>query len=220
MKNKMAVAGVMVALLSTVLMGVEKYSGSPTVSQKILVNNVVDGDTLDTNNGERVRLYGINSAEYPEGCLSAEAKKRLEELVLNKNVTIKNKGKDNFGRVLGMIYDKDLLINKVLITEGLAVYEGKSNPDDPELLAMEKANNEAELAKRGLWSSKCSQPNKDCVIKGNFRQANNTKVYSLPNCYNYDKTIVDPSGRDKWFCTEAEAVKAGFVKSKDCPGMK
>jgi len=42
----------------------------------------------------------------------------------------------------------------------------------------------------------------------------------MPDCYNYDKIIVDPAGKDKWFCSEAEAIEAGFVKSKDCPGYK
>jgi len=113
-----------------------------------------------------------------------------------------------------------LLINKVLVTEGLAMYEGKENPDDREMLDIENANNEAKMALRGLWSSKCSQPNKNCVIKGNFRQAVKTKIYTMPDCYNYDKIIVDPAGKDKWFCSEAEAIEAGFVKSKDCPGYK
>lgn len=219
----MAVGAMVVALLSTMVLGYEKYSSLKVESPKsesVLVTNVVDGDTFDTENGERVRMYGINAPEYPEGCLGEESKKRLGELILNNKVKIVNKGKDNFGRILGTIYVDKLLINKVLVTEGLAVYEGKVNPDDKEMLYIEDANNEAKKTSRGLWSSKCSQPNNNCVIKGNFREADNTKVYSIPQCYNYDKTIIDPTGRDKWFCSEAEAVKSGFVKSQDCPGLK
>lgn len=215
--------GLVVSVVLNVILGYEKYSSLKVESQKsesVMVTNVVDGDTFDINSGERVRMYGINAPEYPNGCLAEESKTRLEELILNKKIKIINKGKDNFGRSLGMIYIDKLSINKVLVTEGLAIYDGKVNPDNKEVLEMENANNEAKMTSRGLWSSKCSQLNKKCVIKGNFREADNTKVYSLPNCYNYDKTIVDPTGRDKWFCSEAEAVAAGFVKSKDCPGMK
>lgn len=211
------------ALLSTVLLGYKRYNSLKVESPKsesVMVTNVVDGDTFDTNSGERVRMYGINAPEYPEGCLAENSKKRLGELILNKEIKIINKGKDNFGRSLGIIYLDKLLVNKAMISEGLAVYEGQTNPDDKEMLEMEKANTEAKEAKRELWSSKCSQPNPKCAIKGNFRAAGNTKVYSLPDCYNYDRIVVDPTGRDKWFCTEADAVAAGFVKSKDCPGMK
>lgn len=218
MKKKMAVGAMVVALLSTIVLGVEKYGNFEF--NKVIADSVIDGDTFVTENGEKVRLYGVNAPENSNGCLADESKKRLVELVLNKKVKIVNKGKDNFGRSLGIIYIDKLLVNKVMVTEGLAVYEGKTNPDDRELQEIENANSEAKMAQRGLWSSKCSQPNKNCLIKGNFRQADNTKVYSLPDCYNYNKTIVDPTGRDKWFCSEAEAVKAGFVKSKDCPGLK
>lgn len=218
MKKKMVVGMMVVALLSTMVLGVEKYGNLKFETSTVI--NVVDGDTFDIGNGERVRMYGINAPEYPNGCMAEDSKKRLSDLILNKKIKIINKGKDNFGRSLGMIYIDKLSINKVLVTEGLAIYDGKVNPDNKEVLEMENANNEAKMTSRGLWSSKCSQLNKKCVIKGNFREADNTKVYSLPNCYNYNKTIVDPTGRDKWFCSEAEAVAAGFVKSKDCPGMK
>jgi len=209
--------GLVVSVVLNVVLGYKMYSRG---EQKILVTNVVDGDTFDIKSGERVRMYGINAPEYPEGCLSRESKNRLVELILNKEIKIIDKGKDNFGRSLGIIYTDKLLINKVLVTEGLAMYEGKENPDDREMLDIENANNEAKMALRGLWSSKCSQPNKNCVIKGNFRQAVKTKIYTMPDCYNYDKIIVDPAGKDKWFCSEAEAIEAGFVKSKDCPGYK
>jgi len=181
---------------------------------------IIDGDTFDTRQGDRIRLWGIDAPEYPEGCLSEAAKKRLEELVMNKNLTITNKGKDNFGRTLALIYDGKLSINQSQITEGMAVYDGKINADDIDLQEMEKATKEAEMAKRGVWSSRCYQPNPKCVIKGNYRQSDNTKVYHIPDCYNYDKVTVNPVGQDKWFCSEAEAEKAGFKKSLDCPGYK
>lgn len=184
------------------------------------VTRVIDGDTFDTKDGTRIRLWGIDAPEYPEGCLSETAKKRLEELILNKTVTITDKGKDNFNRTLALVYDGQLLINKSLLTEGMAVYDEKINANDIDLQAMEKAASDAALAKRGVWSSKCNQPNPKCVIKGNYRQAGGTRVYSLPDCYNYDRIVVNPVGGDKWFCSETEAIRAGFKKSLDCPGYK
>jgi len=211
-----------VGLTSSLVLGY-KYVGQkffPKDNWKMEVSRVIDGDTLDTAAEVRVRLWGIDAPEYPEGCLSEVAKKRLEELVLNKEVTIVNKGVDNFNRTLALVYVDKLLINQALLTEGMAVYDEKINADDIDLQAMEAAASNAALAKRGVWSSKCSQPNPKCVIKGNHRQAGGTRVYSLPDCYNYDRIVVNPVGGDRWFCSESEAKKAGFKKSLDCPGYK
>ncbi|MGB9706875.1 MAG: hypothetical protein ACPLXP_02260 [Microgenomates group bacterium] len=43
-------------------------------------------------------------------------------------------------------------------------------------------------------------------------------VYHLPECYNYDKIVINQREGDRWFCSEEEAKEAGFRKSKDCPG--
>ena len=67
------------------------------------VNRVVDGDTVDTDGGERLRLYEINAPEYPKDCLGVDAKARMEELVLNKKIQYEKIGKDNFGRVLAWL---------------------------------------------------------------------------------------------------------------------
>ena len=211
--------------LTAGLVGGYKYINQKNISKvetprRDVSTRVIDGDTFDMSDGTRIRLWGIDAPEYPEGCLSELAKKRLEELVLNKNITIVNKGMDNFGRTLALVYDGKLSINQSLVTEGMAVFDEKINAEDVDLQTMEKAAKEAEMAKRGVWSSKCSQPNPKCVIKGNYRQAGGTRVYSLPDCFNYDRIVVNPVGGDKWFCSEMEAGKAGFKKSLDCPGMK
>lgn len=82
---------------------------------------------------------------------------------------------------------------------------------------LKQAEDEAKNAKRGIWSSACQQKKENCVIKGNYRADNNTYIYHLPNCYNYERIVVNEKERDRWFCTDDEAKKAGFVKSKDCP---
>lgn len=54
-------------------------------------------------------------------------------------------------------------------------------------------------------------------IKGNYRSADNTRIYHTSDCYNYDKITVKPGTSDRWFCTEKEAIAANFRKSLDCP---
>jgi len=181
-----------------------------------LVTKIIDGDTFDTKDGERIRLYEIDAPELPSGCLSEMSKFRLEEQIINNQLTIIRMGKDNFGRTLAYVFKNDLLINKSLVIEGLAYFQkGKTMTEYS--LSIEQAEREAKDAGRGIWSPQCETKKDGCLIKGNYRSANNTRIYHTPDCYNYDKIIISTGTSDRWFCTEIEAKAAGFIKSKDCP---
>ena len=180
------------------------------------VNRVVDGDTVDIEAGERLRLYEIDAPEYPKDCLGIDAKTRIEELVFNKKIQYEKIGKDNFGRVLAYVYVNKLLINEVMTEEGLAYFiKGKTTTVNS--LPIEQSQEKAKLVNRGVWSSFCQTKKEGCVIKGNYRPADNTRIYHTPDCYNYDKITIKRGTSDRWFCNEAEAIKAGFKKSQDCP---
>jgi micrococcal nuclease len=56
--------------------------------------------------------------------------------------------------------------------------------------------------------------NGDCKIKGNISTSG--KIYHLPGCGSYEKTGINLSQGEKWFCTEEEAVSAGWRKAKNC----
>ena len=53
-----------------------------------------------------------------------------------------------------------------------------------------------------------------CLIKGNISSTG--KIYHLPGCGSYDKTVIDESSGEHWFCSEEEAQKAGWRKAKNC----
>ena len=55
----------------------------------------------------------------------------------------------------------------------------------------------------------------NCVIKGNI-SSSGEKIYHLPGCLSYDKTIINESAGERWFCSEDEAVNAGWRKAKNC----
>lgn len=181
-----------------------------------IVIKVVDGDTFDTNKGERIRLYEIDAPEYPKDCLGVDAKARMEDLVLNKKISFERIEKDNFGRTLAYVYLDRLLINEVMTEEGLAYFEkGKTVTENS--LIIEQFQDKAKLASRGVWSSFCQTKKEGCVIKGNLRIADHTRIYHTPDCYNYDRITIKPGTSDRWFCSEEEAKKTGFRKSQDCP---
>lgn len=60
------------------------------------------------------------------------------------------------------------------------------------------------------------RPEKRSSIKGNIDDNIQKKTYYLPTCNNYSQVVIDLSTDDQWFCTEQEALKAGFTKSKTC----
>lgn len=85
------------------------------------VTKVIDGDTIELLNGERVRLIGIDAPEYGEPGFD-EAKEELEELVLYRCVELK-KGKvdrDKYGRLLRYVYVGGVDVNVVMVKGGLA----------------------------------------------------------------------------------------------------
>jgi hypothetical protein len=52
-----------------------------------------------------------------------------------------------------------------------------------------------------------------CVIKGNI-SISGERIYHTPEQRYYDKTLVNRSKGERWFCTEDEAIAAGWRKAK------
>jgi micrococcal nuclease len=101
---------------------------------KATVTYIVDGDTVDVIvdlgfnifHKVRLRLNGIDTPELrdrdPEKrARGVEARRRVIELLQDREVVIESKKTDKFGRWLADIYLESTNINQQLITEGLAV---------------------------------------------------------------------------------------------------
>lgn len=56
----------------------------------------------------------------------------------------------------------------------------------------------------------------DCDIKGNIN-SKSEKIYHLPNCKSYSLTKIDESSGERMFCSEREAITAGWRKAENCP---
>ncbi len=57
--------------------------------------------------------------------------------------------------------------------------------------------------------------NGDCNIKGNISYYGGQKIYHVPGQKYYDSTEIDESQGERWFCSESEAMAAGWRKSKE-----
>ncbi|MBY0319509.1 MAG: hypothetical protein K2X72_12355 [Reyranella sp.] len=58
-------------------------------------------------------------------------------------------------------------------------------------------------------------PAKPCQIKGNIN-AQGVRIYHPPGCRHYNSTVIDPERGERWFCTEDEAIAAGWRRTKVC----
>lgn len=53
-----------------------------------------------------------------------------------------------------------------------------------------------------------------CNIKGNISYSTKEKIYHMPGWKFYNKTLIDTRYWERWFCSEKEAVKAGWRKDR------
>lgn len=198
-----------ISLLVNAFFGWNYYSGN-------IVSEVFDGDTFELNNSVRVRLLNVDSPEIGN-CGAEEAKKRLEELVLGKFVTVKEWAYEPFNRRQGLVYQGEKLINEVMIKEGWGHLQYKKSSQNEKLQA---AYRYAQDNKKGIFGLGCTNaqaPDQDCVIRGNIDQDTQKKVYYLEDCPDYYRVKIDTSRGEKYFCTEEQAAKEKFVKAVNCP---
>ncbi|MBI5893779.1 MAG: thermonuclease family protein [Deltaproteobacteria bacterium] len=86
------------------------------------VVKVIDGDTIEIKNGERVRYIGIDTPEIDQ-IFYQEAKDRNNGLVYGKKVRLvlcKSQPRDKYGRLLAWVYVDDIFVNAALLKEGYA----------------------------------------------------------------------------------------------------
>jgi micrococcal nuclease len=89
------------------------------------VTRIIDGDTFEIESGETVRLICVDSPEENQPGFN-ESKQFLEDLILNKTVSLKKdvSETDKYDRLLRYAYlktpEKTVFINKELVLQGFA----------------------------------------------------------------------------------------------------
>ena len=132
-----------------------------------IVSEVTDGDTikLETKEGTKlkIRLYGLDAPESPKfnrktGRISKpgqafgkEAGDVLVSKILGKKVKVDVLGIDRYDRMVSIVWLGDRNINLEMVREGMAeaYKEYLRGPLKAQFL---KAETEARIAKRGIWS--------------------------------------------------------------------
>lgn len=135
------------------------------VYEQLLVEKVVDGDTIKIEGGKTIRYIGINTPEtvdLPAGkagprrkmeCFGKEASDKNKELVEGKKVRLEKdvSETDRFGRLLRYVYVGEVFVNDFLVRQGYA-YASSYPPDIKYQEQFIKAEKEARESGRGLWT--------------------------------------------------------------------
>lgn len=129
------------------------------VYEEVVVEEVVDGDTIKIAGGKTVRYIGINTPETVDPrrkveCFGKEASAKNKELAEGKKVRLEKDISeiDKFGRLLRYVYVGDIFVNDFLVRQGFA-YASSYPPDIKYQEQFKKAEKEAREFKIGLWAS-------------------------------------------------------------------
>ena len=111
----------------------------------VIIGRVIDGDTVELEDGRIIRLLNINTPERGRPG-SEEASDFLREFE-NETVELEVEGVGRYGRILGRLYSNTYL-NLELVKLGLAhQYLGEEN----EINEFKKAEQEAREKELGIW---------------------------------------------------------------------
>ncbi|MEJ8572805.1 thermonuclease family protein [Microbaculum marinum] len=187
--------------------------------------SVVNGDTIEID-GIIVRLHGIDAPEAGQKCGKAgggswpcgnRATEVLEAMAEDRDVECTIIRNDENEQKYGICSAGDLVLNKSMVSEGYAwaIAEGADDYSPAEA--------EARAAGLGIWQGAAIAPwdyrserwaaaaqgaPGGCPIKGVV--ARGEQIYHPPWSPWYDRVKVNESKGGKWFCTEREALEAGW----------
>lgn len=189
--------------------------------------SVTDGDTFDIGSVV-IRLHGIDAPEAGQSCerrdgsrwdCGTQAANVLAGLVEGKDVDCEALDRDPYNRIVARCTAGGRDVNTEMIRAGYAFafirYSADFVPEE----------REARAKGVGIWSGKveapweyradrweraaAAAPRKGCPIKGNIAK-DGTRIYHTPWSPWYSRTKISTTKGERWFCDEAEALKAGW----------
>ena len=192
---------------------------------------VTDGDSI-TVAGQRIRLFGIDAPESKQTCVAGgqrwrcgrSATQALAKRIGDRIVVCTERDRDRHGRIVAVCRAGTVDVNAWMVSQGLALaYRRYSTA----YVGQERA---AKAARRGVWRGDFVAPwdwrrgkrltgaasaagTGACRIKGNISRSGK-RIYHVPGAQYYDRTRINTSKGERWFCSEAEARAAGWRRAK------
>lgn len=190
-----------------------KYSDTEChVEEKAVCTQVVDGDTIYLDNGEKIRFVGVNTPERGvEGYITS--KNFVQKLCLNKEVGIDvddSKHNDRYGRTLGVVIVDGKNVNEMLLKEGLAeiMYMPPS-----EFYPYDWANENTPTSDDHSSSTTSSSSSSSSSDSGSYVGNSNSGKFHEASCSSVNKMS---EGNKVFFSNRDDAINQGYVPCKRC----
>ncbi len=186
---------------------------------------IVDGDTLNVG-GQKIRIEGIDAFETSQSCFDANGGEwqcgqagtaYLLKLTRGKAIRCSGGSYDGYDRLIATCFAGQVNLGAAMVESGLALVFAKFSDT---FVAQEQT---ARSEKSGVWSGSFLAPWEyrsmrwteeartapgECPIKGNISA--NGQIYHTPYSRDYDRTNIDETKGERWFCSESEALAAGW----------
>ncbi len=183
---------------------------------------IVDADTLVIG-PQVIRLEGIDAPETAQRChgrpCGAAATDALAALIGGTTVRCTGSAYDAYDRLIATCHAAGHNLNAALVEHGHAAAFRRYS------LTYVPQEDRARAARRGMWAGGMPQmpwefraarwtastqlaPDPACPIKGNI--SDRGRIYHTPWSPYYGRTRINTGQGERWFCTEAEALAAGW----------
>lgn len=186
---------------------------------------IVDGDTLKLN-GTTYRISGIVAPEYGQKCRESgsgtwpcgkEAVAKLEALATAGPVTCKPLEDDLFGRKVADCFAGNVNLGQVMVRTGYAwafvlysdAYVSEAELARSKSIGIWQGDTQPAWEYRAKrWQEAEQEAPEGCPIKGNISK--HGRIYHAPWSPWYTRTKVSVQKGERWFCSEGEALDAGW----------
>jgi endonuclease YncB( thermonuclease family) len=170
------------------------------------------------------------------GC-GREATAAMRRAIDGQPVECEQRDEDRYGRIVAVCFNDDGEdVGEALVAQGWALAYRQFSLDYVD------EETEARESERGMWRGTfvapwdyrrgggptlgagiapdaveipdtAADPDGACLIKGNISSRGGERIYHMPGGTYYSRTIIDPSKGERWFCSEMEALTAGWRRS-------
>ena len=188
---------------------VERIGEDKKPSDRFIVVKVIDGDSVELQGGDRLRLLAVDTPEKGEP-LFDEARQFLADLALGKAARIEFAGKrrDKYGRLLGYLYIESLFVNRAILRQGLGYLYLFKDTDmgQPETEILLTAQRRGMAAGVGLWGINRAAEDQYINTTGSFR-------FHRPGCRYTERMKLDRVNR---FAFRNDALYEGLSPCRTC----
>lgn len=157
---------------------------------------IADGDTLSVlrdNRPVKIRLWGVDCPESRQDFGTA-ARKFLGQHAHGKTVTVHERGRDRYGRVVTLVEVDGVNLNRALVEAGLAwVYRHYCR--EPERSAWDAAEADAREQRIGLWTH--PHPTPPWEWRRDRRTANSPRSPAISATLAPPPALADEQGIDR-----------------------